>query len=186
MFRRMSAVVDRAYHILLCHQKSCTHPRNQRVLPGSWFWTRIKAQRAADDIGFVGHCHYAFTAYGKVPVEISLSTLRNHQSACITVDITGAPFTAKNRRANKWAFKNVSKLQFPFRGYNSVGQIRAVVRNLYDEKDGGRGQYVAVKGDELKDFFVSCGLPVCEIRKEVLGEGPPSTLICKNCRSSTP
>ncbi|GIX85412.1 hypothetical protein CEXT_703461 [Caerostris extrusa] len=79
------------------------------------------------DIGFVGHCHYAFTAYGKVPVEISLSTLRNHQSACITVDITGAPFTAKNRRANKWAFKNVSKLQFPFRGYNSVGQIRAVV-----------------------------------------------------------
>ncbi|GIY20977.1 hypothetical protein CEXT_120011 [Caerostris extrusa] len=125
----MSAVVDRVYHILLCNQKSYTHPRAQRALPASWFWT---------DIGFVGHCHYAFTAYGKVPVEISLSTLRNHQSACITVDITGEPFTAKNRRANRWAFRNLSKLNFPFRGYNSVEQVRSVVRSLYDEKDGGR------------------------------------------------
>ncbi|GIY63801.1 hypothetical protein CEXT_579491 [Caerostris extrusa] len=65
------------------------------------------------DIGFVGHCHYAFTANGCVPVEISLVTLRDHKSACITVDISGEPFTAKNRRANKWAFRNLSKLSFP-------------------------------------------------------------------------
>ncbi|GIY41566.1 hypothetical protein CEXT_649771 [Caerostris extrusa] len=128
MFRRMSAVVDRAYHILFCNQKSCTTQEIKGHFIASWFLVldvyKSSASCRVDDIGFVGHCHYAFTAYGKVPVEISLSTLRNHQSACITVDITGAPFTAKNRRANKWAFKNVSKLQFPFRGYNSVGQIR--------------------------------------------------------------
>ncbi|GIY84280.1 hypothetical protein CEXT_662151 [Caerostris extrusa] len=28
------------------------------------------------DIGFVGHCHYAYTVNGCVPVEVSLVTLR--------------------------------------------------------------------------------------------------------------
>ncbi|GIX74748.1 hypothetical protein CEXT_300981 [Caerostris extrusa] len=97
----MPAVVDRVYHILLCNQKSYTHPRAQRALPACCFWTCIKAQRGTSPksfallillleravffstscdkkndpisyIGFVGHCHYAFTAYGKVPVEIYL------------------------------------------------------------------------------------------------------------------
>ncbi|GIX74717.1 hypothetical protein CEXT_300801 [Caerostris extrusa] len=41
----MPAVVDRVYHILLCNQKSYTHPRAQRALPACCFWTCIKAQR---------------------------------------------------------------------------------------------------------------------------------------------
>ncbi|GIY84279.1 hypothetical protein CEXT_662141 [Caerostris extrusa] len=164
-------------------------------LPGSLFWTCIKAQRAAEsshslfafrelliellkmipicDIGFVGHCHFAFTANGTVPVEISLSALRDRQSACITVDITSERFTAKNVRANRWVFRNLSKLSFPYRGHNSLESVRGEVKRLYDKKDQGRGLYVAVKGDEIKDFFVSCGLPVCEMKKEVLGDEAP-------------
>ncbi|GIY27219.1 hypothetical protein CDAR_54621 [Caerostris darwini] len=106
-------------------------------------------------------------------VEISLSALRDHQSACITVDITTERFTAKNVRANRWAFRNLSKLSFPFLGHNSLESVRGEVKRLYDEKDRGRGLYVAVKGDEIKDFFMSCGLPVCEMKREVLGDEAP-------------
>ncbi|GIY72655.1 hypothetical protein CEXT_246181 [Caerostris extrusa] len=89
-------------------------------------------------------------------------TLRDHKSTCLTVDISGEQFTAKNRLTNRWAFQNLSKLQFPYRGYNSMNNIRAVVKRLYDEKDGGRGQYVAVKGDEIKDFLC---LAACQCAK---------------------
>ncbi|GIX74718.1 hypothetical protein CEXT_300811 [Caerostris extrusa] len=125
------------------------------------------------DIGFVGHCHFAFTANGTVPVEISLSALRDRQSACITVDITSEQFTAKNVRVNRWAFRNLSKLSFPYSGYNRLESVRAVIKRLYDEKDRGRGLYVAVKGDEIKDFSVFCGLPVCEMKRKVLGDETP-------------
>ncbi|GIY54124.1 hypothetical protein CEXT_742621 [Caerostris extrusa] len=87
--------------------------------------------------------------------------------------LSGEPFTAKNVRANQMGFRNLSKLSFPYRGYNSLESVRAVVKRIFDEKDRGRELYVAVKGDEIKDFFVSCGLPVCEMKRDVLGDSAP-------------
>ncbi|GIY00182.1 hypothetical protein CEXT_175341 [Caerostris extrusa] len=48
----------------------------------------------------------------------------------------------------------------------------------------GRGQYVVVKGDEIRLFRVL--RPACmRNQKKCLGIGPPSTLICKHSRSSS-
>ncbi|GIZ05097.1 hypothetical protein CEXT_516921 [Caerostris extrusa] len=140
------------------------------------------------DIGFVGHCHYAHTASGTVPVEIALSCLRDPSSACITVDITSERFTSKNYQTNQWIFRNQSKLPFPYKGKYSLDKARAVIKRLYAEKDAGQGLYMAVKGHSQMDFFKSCGLPVCEIKTEVLGDCPkydelpiPSEQLNKPC-----
>ncbi|GIY23485.1 hypothetical protein CEXT_613131 [Caerostris extrusa] len=193
----MPAVVDRAYHpvfiisvlpksskgayrfLVLGVYKSSASCRVRiiRSLPFETAYRTFEEEKKNDS-----HLRYWFCwklslcLYGKwhCSVEISLSALRDCQSAtCITVDITSEQFTAKNVRANRWAFRNLSKLSFPYCGYNRLESVRAVIKRLYDEKDRGRGLYVAVKGDEIKDFFVSCGLPVCEMKIKVLGDVTP-------------
>ncbi|GIX84023.1 hypothetical protein CDAR_270381 [Caerostris darwini] len=140
------------------------------------------------DIGFVGHCHYAHTTSDMAPVEVALSCLRDLASACITVDTTSERFTSKNYRVNRWMFRNQCKLPFPYRGEYSLDSARAKIKQLYAQKDAGRGLYVAGKGHQQKHFFESCGLPVCEIKTEVLGNCPkydelptPSEQLNKPC-----
>ncbi|GIY72645.1 hypothetical protein CEXT_246131 [Caerostris extrusa] len=130
-------------------------------LPAFWFWTCIKAQLATCPKSFTllslletellfflilrkNDPYQRYWLCWSLPLCLYCKwlcscrgvTLRDHKSTCLTVDISGEQFTAKNRLTNRWAFQNLSKLQFPYRGYNSMNNIRAVVKRLYDEKDG--------------------------------------------------
>ncbi|GIX74719.1 hypothetical protein CEXT_300821 [Caerostris extrusa] len=111
--------------------------------------------------------------------------LWDHSSACITVDITSERFTSKNYRTNKWIFRNQSKLPFPYRGKYSLDSARAKIQQLYSEKDAGRGLYVGSRGTHKKDFFESCGLPVCEIKTDACLGIAPSTTSCRHHLSSS-
>ncbi|GIY24878.1 hypothetical protein CEXT_782821 [Caerostris extrusa] len=179
-------------HGIGCHRL----PRPCIGLPGSWFWACIKAQRAAKS-------NHSLFAFRELLIELlkkndshlrywfcwPLSLCLYGKWHCSSGDIPICPsrppvglyngrhylerFTAKNVRANGWAFRNLSKLSFPYRGYNRLESVRGEVKRLYDEKDRGRGLYVTVKGDEIKDFFVPCSLPVCEMKREVFGVEAP-------------
>ncbi|GIY62086.1 hypothetical protein CEXT_193181 [Caerostris extrusa] len=168
-----------------------SYPRAQRALIASWFWTCIKSSASCRVESFAlclsraayqtfkndSHLRYWFCW----PLSLCLYGKWHCSSGDIPICPLRPPVGLYNgrhylrtihcqeRSSQPMGFRNLSKLSFPFRGYNRLESVRGEVKRLYDEKDRGRGLYGAVKGDEIKDFFVSCGLPVCEMKKSAWG-----------------